>query len=196
MRATGLRFRQRLAALALGLLPALGAAQTVEASSGFVTGHTVHRGGKQHYTLLTHVAYKPDGGLPGGAASFGFGDDGRVLLLGYAKYVPRLVPAQVQRRIRTPKPPLDEKQLPRFMMLCVWPLEGGKPGKVLAGYVERDDANISVHDSKFSIEISSRWESIPERRAPRAFFERDYCGEIAKAGASSAPTWLLDDVQR
>ena len=166
-------------------------------ASGFLTGSTWHgKRAKQNYTLLTHVAYEPNPGTPGGIASFGVPDDGAVMLLTHARYVPALNPAGVRRNVMTSTPPLDARQLPRFIMVCVWPLKGDKPGEPVAGYAERDDANIVVLPQKYFVGLTVQWHSIPANRAPAVFAQRDFCGEIAKAGKSSAPLWLLDRPSR
>lgn len=161
------------------------------AAAAGVSGYTRDKG-PQSYVLQTFVALQPDGGEAGGAASFGIVDGGPVLLLGHAAYLPRLMPAQVKRGFMTPRPPLTAQQLPRFMMLCVWPLEGGKPGQPVAAHVELDEANIRIDRERSMLGMRAYWVAISAARAPKAFAERDYCGEIAKTGRSSAAPWLLD----
>lgn len=162
-------------------------------TSGFLTGFSSPgRNAKQHYTLLTHVSYEPDPGLPGGIAAFGAFDGGAVVLMTHARYVPSLVPAGIQRKVMTSTPPLDAKQLPRFIMVCAWPLKDDKPGKFVAGYAERDDANIVGLSEKYSVGLTVSWVSVPSNRAPAVFSQGDYCGEISTTGKSSAPLWLLD----
>lgn len=164
-----------------------------QATSGFLTGFAWHgKRAKQSYILLTHAAYAPDPGKPGGVASFGIPDGGSVMLLAHASYVPSLTPAGARRQVMTTTPPLDAKQLPRFIMVCVWPLDGDKPGKLVTGYAERDDANMSVIPEKYHVGLTVQWNTIPANRAPAQFAQRDFCGEIAKTGKSSAPLWLLD----
>lgn len=184
-----------LVVLSATLCTAASPLQAAEAvvTSGFLTGHARHgKRAKQTYTLLTHVAYEPDPGLPGGTAAFGIVDGGPVMQLTHARYVPSLVPAGARRKVMTATPPLDAKQLPRFIMVCGWPMEGDKAGEPVAGYAERDDANIVVSAEKYSVGLTVTWVSVPAGRAPAAFAERDYCGEIATTGKSSAPLWLLD----
>lgn len=163
------------------------------ATSGFLTGFA-HRGkgGKQTYKILTHVAYAPDPGLPGGIAAFGIRDGGAVMLLTHTAYVPSLVPAGSTRELMTTKPPLDLPQLPRFIMVCAWPLDGEAAGESVAGYAELDEANVSVIPGKYSVGLAATWVSIPAERAPAAFNQRDFCGEIASTGKTSAPWWMLD----
>lgn len=168
-----------------------------QAASGFLTGFAWHgKKAKQNYTLLTHVAYDPDPGTPGGTASFGILEGGLVMLLTHARYVPSLVPAGARRKVMTAKPPLDAKQLPRFIMVCAWPVDGDRAGKPVAGYAERDDANLVVLPEKYAVGLTASWVSIPANRAPAAFAQRDYCGEIAKTGNSSAPLWLLNHLSQ
>jgi len=179
--------------VALAITPQNVHAAEAQAASGFLTGFAWHgKSGKQNYTLLTHVAYDPDPGMPGGIASFGVVEGGLVMLLTHARYVPSLVPAGARRNVVTAKPPLDVKQLPRFMMVCAWPVQGENPRQPVAGYAERDDANLVEIPEKYAVGLTVSWVSIPANRAPAAFAQRDYCGEIAKTGKSSAPLWLAD----
>jgi len=183
-------------AACLGLLalggPDLRAAEST-AASAYVTGFA-HKGknGKQTYKILTHVAYAPDPGLPGGIAAFGIPDGGSVVLLTFTPYVPSLSPAGASREVMTTKPPLDAPQLPRFVMVCAWPLEGEKPGQAVAGFAELDEANMTILPEKYFVGISAMWVEIPANRAPDAFSRHDYCGEIATTGKSAAPWWLRD----
>jgi len=167
-------------------------AAEAQATSGFLTGFSGHgKRARQHYTFMTHVAYDPDPGLPGGTAAFAIVEGSGVMLLTYARYVPSLTPAGIRRKVMTATPPLQAKQLPRFIMVCAWPLHGEKPGKFVAGYAERDEANMEMNPEKYAVG-HVRWVSIPRNRAPAAFAQRDYCGEISVTGRSSAPLWLLD----
>lgn len=169
-------------------------------ASAFLTGFAQHRGGgRQSYQILTHVIPMSDDGLAGGAAAFGAMDSGEVLLLTHAPYVPSIRPAQARRAVRTPEPPLDAAELPRFVMVCAWPLpdgKDGKPGKPLAGYAERDDANMSARKEKFSSGLTAHWLSVPAQRAQARFAQKDWCGEVASGKPSSAPKWLLDGESR
>lgn len=174
-------------------LPALGQANETRAT-GFLTGHAFAGKSKarQNYTLLTHAIPTVDSGSAGGAASFGWMDSGSVVLLAHAKVLPSIYPALAKRAVHTPKPPLDKDQLPRFVMVCAWPIVEGKPGKASAGFAERDDANIDMRREKYSTSLRVNWVSVPAARGQDKFGRSDYCGEIARTSQSTAPLWLPD----
>ena len=149
---------------------------------------------KNQYTLLTIYRQESAEGPPAGIATFGWLDTGQVLLVQYTEYVPSITQAMSRRSVMTPKPqPLDIKTAPRYVMVCAWPLDAAKaPGKLIAVYGERDDANAQIGTSPNSTLTTLTWAPVPAARAARNFAGRDYCGEIAREKKSSVPAWLID----
>jgi hypothetical protein len=126
-----------------------------------------------------------------GIATFGWFESGEVKLLDYAGYVPSIRQASTRRQVKPPKFPLDPQATPRYMMVCAWPLDDKRmPGKPGAAYGERDDANMRVKESSVGTLLGVLWVSVPATRVAKKFEAKDWCGEIAKTGQSSAPLWL------
>ncbi|MDM0076542.1 hypothetical protein QTH90_19185 [Variovorax sp. J2P1-59] len=149
---------------------------------------------KNQYTLLSIFRQESAEGQPAGIATFGWLDTGEVLLVQYTGYVPSIKQAMSRRSVMTPRPqPLDIQAAPRYVMVCAWPLDAKKaPGKPIAVYGERDDANAQIDSSANSTLTTVTWVPVPAARAARNFAAKDYCGEIARTRKSSAPTWLID----
>ncbi|MDM0050838.1 hypothetical protein [Variovorax sp. J22R115] len=149
---------------------------------------------RNQYTLLSIYRQESAGGPPAGIATFGWLDTGEVLLVQYTEYVPSITQAMSRRSVMTPEPqPLDIKTAPRYVMVCAWPLDTRRaPGKPIAVYGERDDANAQIDTSPNSTLTTLMWAPVPAARAARNFAARDYCGEIAREKKSSVPAWLID----
>ncbi|MDM0104487.1 hypothetical protein QTH97_06060 [Variovorax sp. J22R24] len=149
---------------------------------------------KSQYTLLSIFRQESAEGPPAGIATFGWLDSGEVLLVQYTEYVPSITQAMSRRSVTTPKPqPLDIKAAPRYVMVCAWPLDSKKvPGKPIAVYGERDDANAQIDTSPDSTLTTLTWAPVPASLAARNFAARDFCGEIARNRKSPVPAWLID----
>jgi hypothetical protein len=146
------------------------------------------------YKVMTYITHPvlASSGLPGGTAAFGILDNDQVVLMTYAKYLPALNIAYGKRDVSASQSPLTLSETPRFIMICVWTLNGEQASKPYIGYAEREDANAETRKDKFSTSLTAHWQTIPAKRAPAAFSKSDYCGEIAISGQSSAPLWLLE----
>jgi len=164
------------------------------ASVAIIGTYRAAKPAKNQYTLLSIYRQESTEGPPAGIATFGWLDTGEVLLVQYTEYVPSITQAMSRRSVMTPKSqPLDIKTAPRYVMVCVWPLDATMaPGKPIAVYGERDDANAQVDTSPNSTLTTLMWAPIPAARAARNFAARDYCGEIAREKKSSVPAWLID----
>ena len=150
---------------------------------------------KQTYVAQFHLVVPGNAGTPGAAVAFGIDDAGRVVWMGQTAYQPALRPAHVKREFATPKPPLTPEQVPRFVMICAWPLgDDGKPTAApVAGYGERDDTRTSIRrDGKVSETITLHWAAVPAARVRDKFGKTDWCGEVARTKRSSAGAWMID----
>lgn len=148
---------------------------------------------KQRFTILAALLAHQHSRMSGGSASFGAMDSGEIVWVTHAAYLPSLNPAISRRVVKTPTPPLGVTQMPRFLMVCSWPVVDGKPGPPIAGYAERDDASMSVREGTYYVTLSAQWVAVPALRAAAKFAARDHCGEVAASQRSSVPRWLMDD---
>lgn len=191
------RFWQAIGLVSATILatPSTGHAQTAAPPTHLsvaVIGSTSHykKKAEQSYKLVAQLFPMSDPGHPGGAAAFGLMDDDRVVLLAHAKYLPSLSPALLNREVETAKPPLDLPEMPRFVMMCTWPLVGDRPGTPLLAYAERDDANRTITKHPKAILISVYWRTIPATRAPKALVSPSLCNSMASGDERTQPLWL------
>ncbi len=184
------------AALAAAAAPAI--AQTPEPlASGWIMGGYVtpkHKPPKQSYGVQTHLVIPGASRSAGAGVTFGVTDAGQVLWMVQTDYQPSLQPAHVKRAFATLRPPLTAEQVPRFIMVCAWPLgDDGKPGAPIAGFAERDDTRTSIErDGTLQEHITLHWTSVSAARARDKFGKADLCGEVAKTKKSSATRWMID----
>lgn len=186
------------------LVAAMGwiAAQNVAAqpvagvASMSVTGNWYPKPRKNHVNWYAYSsalgAPGPEADNAGGAAAFGWFDSGEVQLLSYAEHMPSVRGGFVTRKL-TPSSRLGLEGLPRYVMVCSWVTEDGRPtGARYAGFAERNDANATdEYDSLTRYhQLSARWDSVPAKRAEGKFADRDYCDEIARTRASFVAEWL------
>lgn len=127
--------------------------------------------------------------------AFGAFDAGSVLWMVQTERQPSLTNAGVRRKVATPTPPLTPPQVPRYVMVCAWPIadDGRAAGPVVNGYAERDDSRTSIdRDGTLQEHITLHLVSVPAARVRAHFAGPDYCGEMAKGRPSLAARWLDD----
>ncbi|MEJ8846953.1 hypothetical protein [Variovorax rhizosphaerae] len=168
----------------------------VPAASAWIIGHMSYRGKNkgQHYTLNANVVVPGNPSNPGASAAFAVDDDGKVTAVGQTAYQPTQGLSTVRREFDTPKPPMTGEQGPRYLMVCSWPLDDQRhaAGPVSIGFAERDDTRTKVSkDGTLQESLTMHWVGIPAPRAQAKFAAKDYCGEVARTGKSSAPMWML-----
>ncbi|MGB3740918.1 MAG: hypothetical protein WA968_02515 [Castellaniella sp.] len=142
------------------------------------------------FRLSSHIVVPDDNAPAGGTATFGWFDSGEVRLLHYVAYFPSIQFAQSGRTVKPTKLPIDVGDLPRYAMVCAWPLEDGKPpGAPIRAYAEREDANYTVKETKGHVNVTAAWRNVRVQNAEGKFADKDYCKEIAESKASSAAWW-------
>jgi hypothetical protein len=202
LRQQPIRFRAvwRILAAAIAISPAL--AQTPAPpepqATAWAMGTVVYRGqhkGRQSYVFNANLPVPGRPQNPGASAAFGVDDAGNVTWLGQTEYQPTQALATVRRRFSTPRPPLTTEQTPRYLMICSWPINDQRKiaGTISVGFAERDDTRTTTsRDGTLQESTNMHWVGIPAARAKGKFSKKDYCGEVAKGAASSAPHWLQD----
>ncbi|HUH87110.1 MAG TPA: hypothetical protein VL003_03555 [Pusillimonas sp.] len=142
------------------------------------------------FTLSPNIIVPDDDAPAGGTATFGWFDSGEVKLLQYVEYLPSIQFAQSSRKLMPPKLPFDIDDLPRYAMVCAWPIEDGKiSGDPIKAYAEREDANYEVKDMKQYVHTKAAWRNVRVKNAESRFSDKDYCKEIAHSKVSSAAWW-------
>ena len=142
------------------------------------------------FSLSSHIVVPDQDAPAGGTATFGWFDSGEVKLLQYVEYLPSIQFAQTHRTLRPTKLPIEIGDLPRYAMVCAWPVENGKPsGDPIRAYAEREDANYAVIEMNRNVRITAAWRNVRVKNAEGKFADRDYCKEIAESKLSSAAWW-------
>jgi hypothetical protein len=144
------------------------------------------------FSLSSHIVVPDQNAPAGGTAAFGWFDSGEVKLLHYVEYFPSIQFAQTQRTVHPTKLPIEMGDLPRYAMVCAWPLEDKKPsGASIKAYAEREDANYTSTETNRHVHITAVWRNVPVERAESKFADKDYCTEIAQSKVSSVAWWWL-----
>lgn len=142
------------------------------------------------FTLFSHIIVPDDNAPAGGTATFGRFDSGEIILMQYVEYLPSIQFAQTKRSVHPTKLPIKIDELPRYAMVCAWPLEDGKPpGSPIKAYAEREDANSEVIQKDQYIRINAVWRDVRATRAESKFSDKDYCTEIAQSKAAATAWW-------
>ena len=142
------------------------------------------------FSLSSHIVVHDQNAPAGGTAAFGWFDSGQVRLLQYVEYLPSIQVAQTHRVLHPAKLPIEIGDLPRYAMVCAWPIENGKiSGAPIKAYAEREDANYTVKETNRHVRITAVWNNVRVQNAEGKFAEKDYCKEIAESKVSSVAWW-------
>lgn len=142
------------------------------------------------FSLSSHIVVPDQNAPAGGMATFGWFDSGEIKLLHYVEYFPSIQFAQTSRTVRPTKLPIEIEGLPRYAMVCAWPLEDKQPpGTPIKAYAEREDANYVSTETNRHVHITAVWRNVPVKRAESKFADKDYCTEIAQTKVSSLAWW-------
>lgn len=146
----------------------------------------------QRARLSTALQFGAEASEPGLTATFGWleGSD-EVLLMSHGPYPSAAPLARSEREVESAAPIRALGELPRYLMVCSWHA-GATP---TVAYAERDDANGREHSTRAYASLSVPWVPTAARRAQQPFAGRDWCGEIALGGRSSAPLWQAEERQ-
>jgi hypothetical protein len=195
--------RSNRAALAALLLAAAGTVAMAQdqrgpLASGWIMGATVWPRGKpvkQSYRVQLNLVGPQLASVPGATVAFGALDTGQVVWMAQTERQPSMAVAGARRDFATPTPPLTAQQVPRYVMVCAWPLtdDGRAAGPVVTGYAERDDSRTSIdRDGTLQENMTLHWVSVPAERVRKRFAAFDHCGAAAQGRADPAPHWLND----
>jgi hypothetical protein len=142
------------------------------------------------FVLAPHIIVPDQNAPAGGTATFGWFESGEVRLLQYVEYLPSIQFAQTPRTVRPAKLPIEMGDLPRYAMVCAWPIENGKiSGTPFKAYAEREDANYAVKETMQHVNITAAWRNVRAENAEGKFAAKGYCEEIAQSKVSSVAWW-------
>ncbi|MYN11763.1 hypothetical protein GSY71_01160 [Pusillimonas sp. TS35] len=142
------------------------------------------------FSLSSHIVVPDQNAPAGGTAAFGWFDSGDIRLLQYVEYLPSIQFAQTHRALRPVKLPIEIEDLPRYAMICAWPIDNGKiSGPPIKAYAEREDASYAVKETNRHMHITAVWRNVRVQNAEGKFAGTDYCKEIAESKASSVAWW-------